>query len=324
MITVLVHRDGVTRAAEASIRRGSRRTRPRSSGSTSRDARRGRAAAAARTSSTSTSWPSKTRSPKCIIRRSRPYDEFLYLILHGIEAGKRQKGFVTHDVDFFLGRNFLVTVHHAPSRSIEAEREVCARHQHVLAEGPVQPAAPHRRSDGRSLRARRSTRSRSGSRRSSGRSSSGRSGTRCERSWRSRRTSRRCGAWRCRSATPWRGSRGASSRRFPSSWRYRFRDVYDHLVRLTDEAIFLQDRVTGLLDAHLVDAVEPAESGHEGADGDRDDLHAAHGADGHVRHERHAAALPGRRTRRSSGGSSASWSVISGAMLWMFRRLDWL
>src|SRR6185503_4115995 len=32
---------------------------------------------------------------------------------------------------------------------------------------------------------------------------------------------------------------------------YRFRDVYDHLVRLTDEAIFLQDRVSGLLDAHL-------------------------------------------------------------------------
>ena len=32
---------------------------------------------------------------------------------------------------------------------------------------------------------------------------------------------------------------------------YRFRDVYDHLVRLTDEATFLQDRVTGLIDAHL-------------------------------------------------------------------------
>jgi hypothetical protein len=27
--------------------------------------------------------------------------------------------------------------------------------------------------------------------------------------------------------------------------------VHDHLVRLADEAVFLQDRVTGLLDAHL-------------------------------------------------------------------------
>jgi magnesium transporter len=32
---------------------------------------------------------------------------------------------------------------------------------------------------------------------------------------------------------------------------YRFRDVYDHLVRLTDEGIFFQDRITGILDAHL-------------------------------------------------------------------------
>jgi magnesium transporter len=32
---------------------------------------------------------------------------------------------------------------------------------------------------------------------------------------------------------------------------YRFRDVYDHLVRLTDEALFFQDRITGILDAHL-------------------------------------------------------------------------
>jgi magnesium transporter len=32
---------------------------------------------------------------------------------------------------------------------------------------------------------------------------------------------------------------------------YRFRDVHDHLVRLADEAVFLQDRVTGLLDAHI-------------------------------------------------------------------------
>jgi magnesium transporter len=32
---------------------------------------------------------------------------------------------------------------------------------------------------------------------------------------------------------------------------YRFRDVHDNLVRLVDEAMFFQDRVTSLLDAHL-------------------------------------------------------------------------
>lgn len=32
---------------------------------------------------------------------------------------------------------------------------------------------------------------------------------------------------------------------------YRFRDVYDQLVRLADEATLFQDRITGILDAHL-------------------------------------------------------------------------
>ena len=32
---------------------------------------------------------------------------------------------------------------------------------------------------------------------------------------------------------------------------YRFRDVHDHLVRLADEAMFFQDRITSILDAHL-------------------------------------------------------------------------
>ena len=37
----------------------------------------------------------------------------------------------------------------------------------------------------------------------------------------------------------------------PESLSYRFRDVYDHLVRLSDEAIYFQDRISSLLDAHL-------------------------------------------------------------------------
>jgi magnesium transporter len=32
---------------------------------------------------------------------------------------------------------------------------------------------------------------------------------------------------------------------------YRFRDVHDHLVRLADESLFFQDRITSLLDANL-------------------------------------------------------------------------
>ena len=32
---------------------------------------------------------------------------------------------------------------------------------------------------------------------------------------------------------------------------YRFRDVYDHIVRIADESMFFQDRITSLLDANL-------------------------------------------------------------------------
>ena len=37
----------------------------------------------------------------------------------------------------------------------------------------------------------------------------------------------------------------------PEPMAYRFRDVYDQLVRVADEVAFFQDRVTGLLDAYL-------------------------------------------------------------------------
>jgi len=46
-------------------------------------------------------------------------------------ARPTDKGFETHDIDFFLGRNYLVTVHHYMSRSIAEEQEV------VLRWGPV-------------------------------------------------------------------------------------------------------------------------------------------------------------------------------------------
>ena len=39
------------------------------------------------------------------------YDGYLYLILHGIDYKKSETAFATHDIDFFLGHTYLVTVH---------------------------------------------------------------------------------------------------------------------------------------------------------------------------------------------------------------------
>lgn len=178
------------------------------------------------------------------------YDGVLYLILHGIQAKKRRGGFETHDVDFFLGRNFLVTVHHYASRSIETERNICGRHAGVLAEGPagllhriLDQLVDHYGPEVDGLEARLEkieTQVFSSTRRNPLRDILG---------LKADIASLR------RVALPQRDAVGRLSRRefpqIPDAMSYRFRDVYDHLVRLTDEAIFLQDRVTGLLDAYL-------------------------------------------------------------------------
>ena len=48
---------------------------------------------------------------------------------------------------------------------------------------------------------------------------------------------------------------------------FRFRDVYDHLVRIADDALIFQDRITGHARRAPVQRQQPAERGHEGADG---------------------------------------------------------
>ena len=48
------------------------------------------------------------------------YPGYLYVVLHGIDAKPQQTQFATRDVDFFLGRNYLVTVHDSESPSIAA------------------------------------------------------------------------------------------------------------------------------------------------------------------------------------------------------------
>ncbi|MEO5822723.1 MAG: magnesium transporter CorA family protein, partial [Vicinamibacteraceae bacterium] len=65
------------------------------------------------------------------------YADHLYLILHGIDFEVAHHKFATHEVDIFLGEQFLVTVHDEFSRSVARLREVCPRNDFVLAEGPA-------------------------------------------------------------------------------------------------------------------------------------------------------------------------------------------
>jgi magnesium transporter len=178
------------------------------------------------------------------------YGDYLYLILHGIDFEAAKHTFATHEVDIFLGERFLVTVHDDFSRSVARLLEVCPRNDFVLAEGPaallhriVDSMVDNYRPEVEKLEARldeiedhifnqptaSDVREILGLKRDV--------------------TSLR------RVVTPQRDVVGRLARRefqqISESLSYRFRDVYDHLVRLADEATLYHDRITSLLDAHL-------------------------------------------------------------------------
>jgi magnesium transporter len=178
------------------------------------------------------------------------YAGYLYLILHGIDFREEEHWFATRDVDFFLGPNYLVTVHDGHSLSIAVVKEVCDRHGRVLAEGPgmllhriVDVMVDNYRPEIESLEEHMN-----------GLEDEAILGRRSDLVRDILALKRDLASLR-RVVIPQRDAVGRLARReFPAisdELTYRFRDVYDHLVRLSDEATLLQDRITGILDAHL-------------------------------------------------------------------------
>jgi magnesium transporter len=177
------------------------------------------------------------------------YPGYLYVVLHGVDAKPGQTQFATRDVDFFLGRNYLVTVHESTSRSISAVHDVCSRHEHVLKEGPV--ALMHRIVDRmienyqpvfEEIEAR------------IGRLEEQAFIGQKQLAGQVMKLKREVSSMR-RVLIPQRDAIGRLARReFPiisDEMAFRFRDVYDHVVRLTEEAILFQDRITGIFEVNL-------------------------------------------------------------------------
>src|SRR4029079_11112663 len=69
--------------------------------------------------------------------KAEAYDGYLYIILHGIAFQKADHCFETQDVDFFLGPNYLVTVHCGDCPSIQELRSQATRNPKIFAEGSV-------------------------------------------------------------------------------------------------------------------------------------------------------------------------------------------
>jgi magnesium transporter len=181
--------------------------------------------------------------------KAEVYPGYLYVVLHGIDAEAGSRQFSTRDVDFFLGRNYLVTVHDGRSRSIGRTRDVCGQHAHVLSEGPV--ALLHRIIDSMVDNYRPVTEA-----------IENRIETLEEHALAGKtqmvhqvlKVKREVSTMR-RVLIPQRDAIGRLARReFPpisDEMAFRFRDVYDHVVRLAEEAILFQDRMTGVLEVNL-------------------------------------------------------------------------
>jgi magnesium transporter len=178
------------------------------------------------------------------------YDGYLYVILHGIRFQEGETCFATKDVDFFLGPSYLVTVHDGTSRSIADLSAHVVRNQKLMSEGPValfhrivDAMVDHYRPEIDKLEDRIDE---------------------LEEAVFDNPTpelvrqilnEKRDVALLRRIIQPQRDVVARLARRdfvdISTEMSFRFRDVYDHLVRISDDALTFQDRITGILDAHL-------------------------------------------------------------------------
>ena len=178
------------------------------------------------------------------------YPGLLYVVLHGINFKPESDEFDTHDTDFFLTREFLVTVHDGKRRSIEQICQLCLDNTVVLREGTV--ALMHRIVD-RMVEHYRPEVDELEERLDHIEEQVIESPS--HDLTRQILTIKRDISGMRRIVLPQRDVVGRLSRRefeiIDQELSYRFRDVYDQLVRMSDDAIIFQERVTGILDAHL-------------------------------------------------------------------------
>lgn len=178
------------------------------------------------------------------------YGDYLYLVLHGINFQAESHGFDTHETDFFLGPNYLVTVHDGRRRSIAHVTELCGRTSHILAEGPVallhrivDTMVDHYRPEADEIEDHLDEIEKAVIEADN------------ERLMGDILAAKRDISMLRRIVVPQRDAVGRLARRefdvITQEMAYRFRDVYDQFARIAEDAIVFQDRVTGILDAHL-------------------------------------------------------------------------
>jgi magnesium transporter len=63
------------------------------------------------------------------------YGDYLFIVVHGVRYDASADDFTTHELNIFLGSNYLVTFHAFHSRSIEATQQTIRRNASVMGRG---------------------------------------------------------------------------------------------------------------------------------------------------------------------------------------------
>jgi len=63
------------------------------------------------------------------------YGDYLFMVVHGVRYDAATDEFTTHELNIFLGPNYIVTFHSFHSRSVEAAQNYVRRNANVMARG---------------------------------------------------------------------------------------------------------------------------------------------------------------------------------------------
>jgi len=80
-------------------------------------------------------------SPSPKVEEYSPKEEdrfapYLFMVIHAVDYSRKDGVFATRELNFFLGKNFLVTYHEAPLRSVQATSDRCLKSTVHIARAP--------------------------------------------------------------------------------------------------------------------------------------------------------------------------------------------
>jgi len=64
------------------------------------------------------------------------FAQYLFMVIHAVDYSRKDGVFATSELNFFLGKNFLVTFHEMPLRSVQATEERCLKGTGHVARAP--------------------------------------------------------------------------------------------------------------------------------------------------------------------------------------------